>query len=660
LASILKGEPNWEALPQNTPPRIRELVADCLEKGFDDRLPDIGSARIQIKKALKEPVTASSIGLTTAPAPGWKRVMTVSLVALAAITTGISIWSLMRPVSPLLRPGSIAEFAIIPPPDMPLTNSPGRELAISPDGRHIVYRAVNEGTPQLYLRTLGNQEAQAIPGTEGAWTDQFFSPDGESIAFTIGNTLMRVGVTGGGPITLGDAPFYSGGSWGPEDTIVFIASFGPGLGLYRISASGGEPKPLVIQDPDARNPIMRNPIISEPQILPGGEAVLYGERDNKSWVVSMETGERKMVLEGTSAPRYAPTGHLVYETPRTGTLMAVPFDLEKLEVTGDPVSIFEGIRHHSWLTASLDYRFSENGTLIYIPRQATTEYELVWVDRQGTESLVTEEMRNYSGPRISPDGKQVAVTIFGENEQHVWIYDLEGDSFRRLTFEWRNGTPTWSPDGKWLAYMSIREDGAALYKQLADGSDSPQQMTENTAATQMLNSWSPDGQALAFNRGGNIWMLPMEEEAKPEVFISGAFPKFSPDGQWVAYIGREQGQLQVYVSPYSEPEVRWLVSGQEGGAEPVWSPDGSELFYRSGDRMMVVSVQKEPTFSAGRPRVLFEGSYFSSSISPGFQYYDVSPGGQRFLMTKQAGAEQAQINIVLNWFEELKRLVPTN
>jgi len=666
LASVLKGEPEWDLLPQDIPGTIRFLLSRCLKKDPHKRLQHIEGARILIEEALSGATTVSTIGLTAAGPPRWKRVMTVSLIALASITTGISIWSVMRPVSPLLRPGSIAEFAIIPPPGVLLTNSPGRDLAISGDGRHIVYRAVGEGTTRLYLRTLENQEAQAIPGTEGAAQYPFFSPDGESIAFAAAGELRRVGVTGGGPMTLGNAPgFFGGGSWGPEDTIVFSAASGAGLGLYLISASGGEPKPLAISEPDKGE--LR---FTSPQFLPGGEVVLFQtvlETGASAYVVSLETGEKKRVLEGARAPRYAPTGHLVYETPGTGTLMAVSFDLDKLEVTGDPVSMVAGVRHHSTSNAAVDYSFSENGTLIYVPRQATTEHELVWVDRQGTESLVVEEKRNYTVPRISPDGKQVAVSIFGENEQHVWIYDLEGESFRRLTFEGRNGTPAWSPsDGKWIVYQSTRADGRALYRQVADGSGSPQQITEKAGA-KMPSSWSPDGQVLAFTQGGGrgfaIWMLPMEGEGEPQVFISStndaAFSRFSPDGQWVAYRRRDRGQLQVYVSPYLEPEVKWLVSVDGGGAEPVWSPDGSELFYRSGDQMMVVSVQTEPTFSAGRPRTLFEGSYYSSSISPGLQYYDISPDGQRFLMIK-AGGGQAQINVVLNWFEELKRLVPTD
>jgi len=350
---------------------------------------------------------------------------------------------------------------------------------------------------------------------------------------------------------------------------------------------------------------------------------------------------------------------LVYGLAATGTLMAVPFDLARLEITGNPVPILEGVRHDS--QGPIDYALSDEGTLAYVSGQTTSVRRLVWVDRQGTASLVTEEKRNYTGPRISPDGNRVAVTIFGENEQNVWIYDLEGDSFRRLTFEGANGSPTWSPDGEWIVYQSRRQDGRALYRQVADGSGSPDQITEKTAAAQMSNSWSPDGRMLAFTQpAGGIWMLTMDGDGKPQVFVDGAFPKFSPDGQWVAYSRRERGRPQVYVSPYSEPEVKYLISGQEGGAEPVWSPDGTELFYRSGDRMMVVSIQTESTFNAGRPRVLFEGSYLSSSSSPGFQYYDISPDGQRFLMIKEDEGQPGHINVILNWFEELKRLVPTD
>jgi serine/threonine-protein kinase len=646
---------------------LQHTVKKMLAKEPDSRYQlthevrtDLADSMDEIEEALSGGTTAGSIELTTAPAPGWKRVMTVALVVVAVMATGISIWSLMEQASPLLTAGSIAEFSITLPPGTPLTNTSSRELAISGDGRNIVYRAENEGTTQLYLRSLDDQEAKAILGTEGVWSSPFLSPDGKSVAFSVGGKLKKVGVTGGAPVTLWDAPADFGGSWGPEDTIVFGSAAGPNGDIYRISAFGGEPKPLIIPDPDKGDFVFL-----DPQILPGGEAVLYGESSNKSWVVSMETGERKMVLEGARTPRYASTGHLVYETPGTGILMAVPFDLEKLEVTGDPVLVLEGVRRDTFLDATLDYQFSDNGTLIYVPHQTTTEHELVWVDRQGAESLITEEKGNYATPRISPDGKRVAVTLLGEDERSVWIYDLEGDAFRRLTFEGNNGGPTWSPDGRWIVYGSTRESsGRALYKHLADGSGSPQKLTEETLRSPMADSWSPDGRVLSYNQRGSggldIWMLPMDGDGKPQFFTSGAYPKFSPDGQWVAYIRTERGQMQVYVSPYSEPGVQWLVSEQEGGAEPVWSPDGTELFYRSGDKMMVVSVQTEPTFNPGRPRLLFEGSYLSTSISLGLQYYDISPDGQRFLMIKEGEPGQTQINVVLNWFEELKRLVPTH
>jgi Tol biopolymer transport system component len=243
----------------------------------------------------------------------------------------------------------------------------------------------------------------------------------------------------------------------------------------------------------------------------------------------------------------------------------------------------------------------------------------------------------------------------------VWIYDLERHSFSRLTFEGDvNGSPILSPDNKWIVFQSTRSGLASLYRQPPDGSGPAEQVTTETRNPQQASSWSPDGSVLTFTEAReNIWILPMDGEGEPRVLIpGGAWAAFSPDGQWLAYVASEEGQLQVYVTRYPEADVKFLVSGEEGGAEPVWSPNGSELFYRSGDRMMVVSVQTEPVFSAGKSTVLFEGSYVSHPS--GFQYYDISPDGQRFLMIKEDQTTTAQINVVLNWFEELKRLVPTN
>jgi Tol biopolymer transport system component len=356
--------------------------------------------------------------------------------------------------------------------------------------------------------------------------------------------------------------------------------------------------------------------------------------------------------------------------------MAVRFDNTKLQVIGDPVQVLSGVR--GTLSGSVDYAVSENGTLVYVPAGVEGlrlhEHSLVWVDRQGTETPLMQEKRDFAAPRISPDGKQVAVNVRDDANtlsRQVWIYDLEDDSFNRLTFgEENSAAAAWSPDSKWLVFQSggLGENG--MVKQPADRSSPPERLT-STPNRQMPSSWSSDGRFLAFSENPrnnvDIGVLPMEEDGEPEYIVTSPdaekYPRFSPDGKWLAYVSDELGQNNVYVRPFPEPDVKWLISDQEaGGAEPVWSPDGKELFYRSGDEMIAVSIQAtDQTLNVGKSTVLFEGPYASHSAPSGYQYYDVSPDGKRFLMTKEETTRQpGQINVVLNWFEELKRLVPTD
>ena len=660
LAKILEATPDWNALPDTTPWRVKELLVDCLTKEAKNRLHDVVSVRIQIQKALKEPSRVLPVGGVSEGQPAsWKKAVPWTVAAVSLVLAGIAFWSLTPPT-----PAVLTELVIAPSPTASV-----EDLAISPDGRSVVFRAVDEGSHQLYLRSLDDVSTQPIPGTENSLAlDFFFSPDSNSLVFSEGIQLKKVSLTGGPPTTICEVVTFRGGSWGAEDIIVFAAASEAGRGLFRVSSNGGEPEVLAIPDPETGEIAYRNP-----EILPGTQTVLfdisYRGSSDKVAVLSLETGEQKILLEGANAPHYAATGHLIYHAEDTTSEMAVPFDLSRLEVTGGPVSILERTNR-----GNFDYAFSSEGTLVYMQAR-DRQRSLVWVDREGVEQLVSEEKGGYRAPRVSPDGKQIVLARTEESsgDNHVLIYDLESDTFRRLTFEGdSNGRPIWSPDGQWITFASNRSDGRRqTYRKRADGTGQTELLvTLPQPSSSGPNSYSPDGSTLTIRVSGDadpsdIWILPMEGDREPQPLITGPNlqrgAEFSPNGRLLAYGSTDTGQYHVYVSPYDEPDVKFLVSGEEGGAEPIWSPDGRELFYRNlnGDQVMVASVETNPTFSAGRPRVLFEGNYYTSDRASGYRYYDISPDGQRFLLIKEE-SNQGQINVVLNWFEELQRLVPTD
>ena len=668
LGAIIHKEPDWAALPATTPWRIQELLRRCLTKDAHDRLRDIANVRVEIKLALAEPTTESPTGAASAAQPTRRLwAMAVGLVALTAVVTGLAIWSLMPPR--VLPP--LTKLAITPLLTTPLGDAQDNDLAISADGRQVLYRASSErGSQQLYLHSMDDLVDRPISGTEDTpLGSPFFSPDGKSVAFFRQGRLHRVSLSGGSSMVLCVASPSMSGSWGSDDTIVFSSGSDFGQQLYRVSASGGEREVLATPDSDKGEINYR-----KPQILPGGKAVLFtigrgALNSPQIAVLLLETGEQKILIEDGRQAKYINTGHLIYEQGRTGNLIAVLFDIATLEVMGDRVPVLQGVRQST--PGAVDYALSDEGTLVYVSGGERQKGNLVWVDRTGMEQIITQEKRNYAMPRISPDGKRVAVSIFADDgSRNVWIYDLEQTLLSRLTFEGnRNGTQIWTPDGKWITFDSDRDGTRHVFRRLADGSGPAEPLITTNPRAATPNSWSPDGSVFAFHMndtGGmrDIWILPMEGDQEPRILITSPNTNccavFSPDGKWLAYVSSEKGQVHVYVSPYPEPNVKWLVSGEEGGGEPVWSPDGSELYYRSRDKMMVVPFDTEPALRVGKPEELFEGSYTVSATNPGFlQYYDISSDGQQFLMIKEEQTAAGQINVVLNWFEELKRLVPT-
>jgi eukaryotic-like serine/threonine-protein kinase len=659
IAKILDTDPpSMSSLQPMTPPALDRVVKKCLAKEPDKRWQASSDVCDELKwiaeggsQIASMPVAAVK-GVRALGRRGL--ILSVGALLLAVVVTGLAVWILK--LSPTPPPKPVLRFTITLPPGQQLAGLEfGLPVALSPDGTHLAYAASQGGARQLYLRAMDSQEARPISGTEDGY-DPFFSPDGQWLGFFAGGKLKKASVSGGAAIALGDAGNPVGGSWGSQGTIVFAPS--GNAPLLQVSDSGGTPQPLTRLEKGETGQFW-------PDFLPSGKAVLFadarGPGDVQILVQSAATGERRNLVGGTQ-PRYATSGHLIYA--QGGTLMAVPFDAQRLEIKGTPVPVVEGVAQSSTYISS-QYSISDTGSLAYVSGGSqSNQRRMVWVSRNGTEQPLPAPPQAYQYVRLSPDGRHVAVEL----DNQIWLYDLARDTLTRFTFEGsRNQSPVWTPDGKRIAVYSNKGGGATnLYWQLADGSGGLERLTTNDNL-QIPKSFSPDGQLLAFHENNpktqkDIWVLRMSDrKAQPFLvtpFNEGA-PTFSPDGHWLAYVSNESGRPEIYVQPYPGPGGKWQIS-TEGGTEPAWNRNGKELFYRSGDKMMALDVATQPSFSAGKPRLLFERQYYKSDWPLISTAYDVSADGQRFLMVK--GTEQAasvtQINVVLNWFEELKQKVP--
>jgi serine/threonine-protein kinase len=596
---------------------------------------------------------------------------------LAALAVGVAGWYLKPsapvPVTKVLVGVESAEWLGIRHPaevfsDIGLSRT---AMALSPDGRYLVYSAGDGEGSRLYLRPMNEHEAEPILGTEEA-VGPFFSPDGEWIGFWADGNLKKVPIDGGPPVALCEARRTFGASWGPDDTIVFGQQTG---GILQVSADGGAPEAITrIAKGEWSHRL--------PHILPDGEWILFtvmkGDRrwyETKIMAKSMETGERKILVENGADARYAPTGHLVFA--RLGILMAVPFDPTQLEVTGGPVGVVAGVKQavnvrggtaHD--TGAAQFSFSASGSLAYVPGGIFPDVEksLVWVDREGAAEPLQAPLAPYVFPRISPDGKRVAVGTLSL-EMDIWVYDISREASTRLTLEkgW-DSSPVWTPDGARITFSSDRTGLPNIYWIPADGSGPAERLT--TVEPSRPASWSLDGKVLAFlhlatEGNHDIWVLPLEGEPRP--FIQSPFnethPTFSPDGCWLAYRSVKSGRSEVYVTPFPGPGPEHQIS-TDFGRDPAWAPDGRELFYiiPHSDRsrsMMAVDITTDPTFTAGRPRELFREKYVSTSLLRG---YDVTADSHGFLMVRDESQPEevvTEFHLVLNWFDELKRLVPT-
>ena len=668
LAAVLEREPNWTLLPATTPQSIRVMLRRCLQKEAKKRLRDAADIHIEIEDALSAPATRGLPPMAIPARPIWQRALPWAACLLAgAVIAGLTVWN-FKP-APAPAPGPVSRTVIALPQGERLAGLDQPAITLSRDGTQLVYVASDSaGAQRLYLRAMDALAGRPITGTEGA-SGPFFSPDGQWIGFFADGKLKKVPISGGATLALSDVGRLPlGGTWGPDDSIVFAPANTTGLSKISVARGALDRHLTTLKGSEGSH--------GWPQFLPGGKALLLtvsnggAPDDSQIELQRLDTGERKILVRGGTNGWYVPTGHLVYY--RAGTLMAAPFDLTRMEVTGIPAPALEGVMSSTSSTGAGQFSFSSIGSLLYVPgsSQAQGDLTLAWVDRKGVAQPLPAPPRPYSNPWLSPDGRLAAVAIGND----IWIYDLAKDAWTRLTFEGRNIIPRWTPDGKRVVYSSSRNGADSLFWRLADGSG-PEESLFTAAGFPRPNSFTPDGRSLIYTVNDSktlqdIWVLPLDgaEARKPHVFLQTPFselvPQVSPDGRWVAYLSNESGRFEVYVQPFPGPGGKWQISTQ-GANGPSWSPKGNEIFYRTGsssEKLMAVDIQTQPTFSAGKSRLLFEAPKVAvQPLGGSGADYSMSPDGQRFLMVtakEQQASPANQINIVLNWFTELQRRVP--
>jgi len=660
LASVLKEAPDIEELPSDTPTAVRRLLTRCLERDPKNRLQWIGDARLELLEALDPPSPTPSDRNSVLRRVPRRREWLAWMAASVAILVAAVVW---------LRPSE--------DPDLPLTRfTLGLDderrlsfldqpiLAISPDGQTLAMTGTDEQAVRdvIILRHLDHNEVLQLDGTEGTG-EMFFSPDGSSLAFFADAKLKRVSLNGGSVMTLADTPNPRGGVWLPDGTILFAPEYA--TGLWRIRDTGGKPELILDVDEDRNERTFRFP-----HATPDGEVVLFtvgtlespnSYDDATIDAYSLETGERRTIIERANMARFASRDLIVFA--RAGDLFAIAFDPDRLETIGEAVPVIEDVGGDPSSGAGY-FSVAPDGNIAWLAGAVTAaDAFLTVVEASGEAARLPLEPRGYFQPRFSPDGSRIAVTV-GEGYSgvtgDVWIYSLDSQTLNRLTFNGNELYPLWAPDSRRVAYLSYAS-GAAIVTKAADGSGSVERFTETTDVAIFPESFSPDGETIAYTRIGrtsDIFVAARGEE--PSLFEEKASgPVISPDGRWIAYGSPGAGQASVFVRPI-EGEGKWQVSPGLGNY-PRWSGDGRRLFYIDIETpkrpLMVVDVEPGDSFRFGPPRVVLEnlGGAFVTSTAPAVNW-DVAPSGDRFVFVEFERRAQAavQVEVALNWVQNLR------
>jgi serine/threonine-protein kinase len=637
---------------RSVPPHVAAAVHRALEKLPADRL----ATAAEFARALDAGGRAEGPSGGRAPRPvGPARrpaVLPWSLVAAASVAIGVL--GLLVVKRPATATGDVVR-AILELPRGTSLSYPS--LALSRDGSHIVVAGEGDGRNRLFQRQLDELHFTAVPGSEDG-ARQFLSPDGAWVAFGAGERMLKVPIAGGPAVEVARGD-WAGGDWTDDGTIVYTPNYVSGL--WKVAASGGTPERLTAPD-STRGELAH----WWPQVLPDGEHVLFTafstpiERARLE-VLSLKTGERSVVLDGAVSGRYVRAGYLLYA--RNEALFAVPFDLGRLAVTGQPVPVIQDLALQAE-DGRAGFAVSDNGTLAYIMASSfTADLELVWVTRRGAVSAPVTAPARFDNPALSPNGRQVAIAIALPGEtRDVWVLDLVRGTRTPITSGGANDfAPLFTPDGRRIIYESERP-AFDLYVRPADASAPPTPLLVSPH-DKSPGSITPDGSTLLFSYNllpSQLWTVELADSGSARLLLASGTgrlrtPRVAPTGRWLAYVSEESGRREVHLSPYPDVAGSRQQVSADGGDDPFWTRGGQELVYRSGQRMMAVAVDPA-TGELGAPTELFRGAFSTSTFGSA---YAVTPDGERFLMLRRApGTEPRQVVVVTNWFRELERLVP--